>query len=249
MTTLLEVCVDSIQGAINAYENGAGRIELCSSLAAGGLTPSAGLIQFSAKLEMPAFAMIRPQDGHFVFNEMEMDIMKRDIDFCRENGLGGVVIGVTHENGELHLPKLRTLIDHAGDMEVTLHRAFDVTPDPIEALHVASELGVDRILTSGQQESVLDGLELIKEILNKKPASLTVMPGAGITENNVTKVLELDGITEVHAACQSVTDSLYTSNAPSMAENAQFSRLITDPAKVRKMVNNISTYDKNKKQR
>ncbi|NRA21303.1 MAG: copper homeostasis protein CutC [Oceanospirillaceae bacterium] len=242
MSVLLEVCVDSIAGAISAAENGANRIELCSSLAAGGLTPSAGLIHYASKLDIPVYAMIRPQDGHFNFNEFEMDIMKRDIDFCRENGLEGVVIGVTHENGELHLNKLRSLVDHASGLGITLHRAFDVTPDPLEALELAIELGINRILTSGQQESVIDGLALIEALILKKNSNIIIMPGAGITAENVSQILSIHGITEVHAACQSVSKPKYTSNAPSMAANAAFSRLITDPLKVKRLVDNIASY-------
>lgn len=243
MSILLEICVDSIEGAVSAAENGADRIELCSSLSAGGLTPSAGLIHYVAKMDIPAYAMIRPQDGHFNFNEAEMDIMKRDIDFCRESGLAGVVIGITHENGALHFNKLKSLVEHADTMGVTLHRAFDVTPDPIEALELAIEVGVDRILTSGQQESVIDGLPLIVTLLetlkSKQNSTLSIMPGAGITDENVSQVLAIDGITEVHAACQSVSAAYYTNNAPSMAEDAAFSRLFTDPELVRKLVKNV----------
>ncbi|MCJ8322905.1 MAG: copper homeostasis protein CutC [Rhizobiales bacterium] len=243
MSVLLEICVDSIEGVNSAANNGADRIELCSSLSAGGLTPSAGLIHYVAKMDIPAYAMIRPQDGHFCFDEAEMDIMKRDIDFCRESGLAGVVIGVTHENGTLHYNKLKQLVEHADGMGVTLHRAFDVTPDPLEALELAIEVGVNRILTSGQQESVIDGLALIETLVEKvkaKNSSLSIMPGAGITDENVAQVLAISGITEVHAACQSVSAAYYTNNAPSMAEDAAFSRLFTDPQLVSKLVKNVA---------
>ena len=119
-----EVCVDNIEGAMNAVNNGADRLELCDALGIGGTTPSAGLMQLAAKLGKPIYAMIRPRGGDFIFNFEDMDVMLHDIDTCRKYGMAGIVIGITHENGALDTQKLKRLIDHAEGMGVTLHRAL-----------------------------------------------------------------------------------------------------------------------------
>ena len=197
----LEVCVDTYQGACSAIAGGAARIELCSSLSEGGLTPSAGLMQAAARLKTPCFAMIRPRSGLFGFSEADVRVMLADIRSARDAGLAGVVLGVQNAEGDLDTQVLRQLLEAAGSMGKTLHRVIDVVPDPITALDQAMALGFDRVLTSGAQPLAPDGADLIREIVRRSDGKLAVMPGCGLTPENVRSVLEFTGAYEVHASC------------------------------------------------
>ena len=228
-----EVCVDNIEGAMNAVNNGADRLELCDALGIGGTTPSAGLMQRAAKLGKPIYAMIRPRGGDFIFNFEDMDVMLHDIDTCRKYGMAGIVIGITHENGALDTQKLKRLIDHAEGMGVTLHRAFDLTPDTSEALEIAIELGIERILTSGQKETAIEGAFNIKSVIEKAAGRISIMPCSKINTPNLENLFKIFKTGEVHSSCRTIVGSPYTENAPSMAPGDDFSRHITDPVKVR----------------
>ncbi|MEL6521308.1 MAG: copper homeostasis protein CutC [Pseudomonadota bacterium] len=198
----LEICVDTYQGALNAIEGGADRIELCSSLSEGGLTPSAGLMQAAARLTVPCYAMIRPRSGLFQFSDSEIDIMLKDIATAREAGLAGVVLGLQDKVGALHVPLLGKLVEAAGDLGKTLHRVIDVVPDPLAAVDQAISLGFERILTSGAQPFAPDGADLIGEMVSRAGERLSVMPGCGVTPENVGDLVRRTGASEVHAACR-----------------------------------------------
>lgn len=235
-----EVCVDTIKGAIDAVENGVDRLELCDALGIGGTTPSAGLMKRTAKLGVPIYAMIRPRGGDFIFNFEDMDVMLHDIDRCRHYGMAGIVIGATHENGALDTTKLSRLIEQAGDMGVTLHRAFDVTPDTSEALEQAIDLGIERILTSGQRETALEGVLKIKSVIDEAAGRISIMPCSKINPPNVESLFKIIKVTEIHSSCRTLVGSPYTENAPSMAPGDDFSRHITDPKKVRALASYLN---------
>ncbi|MBT5072727.1 MAG: copper homeostasis protein CutC [Kordiimonadaceae bacterium] len=228
-----EVCVDTITGAMDAVRNGADRLELCDALGIGGATPSAGLMQRAAKLGVPIYAMIRPRGGDFIFNFEDMDVMLHDIDTCRKYGMAGIVIGATHENGALDIAKLARLIEQADGMGVTLHRAFDVTPDTSEALEQAIDLGIERILTSGQRETAIEGVLKIKSVIDEAAGRISIMPCSKINPSNVESLFKLISVSEIHSSCRTLVGSPYTENAPSMAPGDDFSRHITDPKKVK----------------
>lgn len=228
-----EVCVDTIKGALDAVANGADRIELCDALGIGGTTPSAGIMKRAAKLGRPIYAMIRPRGGDFIFNFEDMDVMLHDIDTCRKYGMAGIVIGITHENGALDYQKLKHLIDQADGMGVTLHRAFDVTPDTSEALEQAIELGIERILTSGQKETAMLGALKIKSVIDEAAGRIGIMPCSKINPANLAALFKIFKTSEIHSSCRTLVGSPYTENAPSMAPGDDFSRHITDPVKVR----------------
>ena len=155
---LLEVCVDSAEGLAAAIGGGADRIELCSSLELGGLTPSFGLMRFAARQPLPVYAMIRPRAGDFVFDANELAIMRDDIAMARESGLAGVVLGASRSDGRLDADMLAELVGHSYGMGLTLHRAFDCAgPDFGDALDLAIGLGFERILTSGGAASAVGG--------------------------------------------------------------------------------------------
>lgn len=197
----LEVCVDDVRGLCAAVAGGADRVELCSALALGGLTPSPGLVAWAATAAIRTHAMIRPRMGDFVVDDLDLDVMRRDIDAMRAAGLAGVVFGACLASGGLDIAALRKLCDHAKGMDITLHRAFDLAPDPAEALEIAVDLGFDRILTSGGRPRAEDGLETLAALVAQARGRIVVMPGSGVTVETVGRIVRLTGACEVHASC------------------------------------------------
>lgn len=201
MPALLEVCVDTIEGAEAAVRGGAGRIELCAALSEGGLTPSAGLMRRAAALPVSVYAMIRPRGGDFRFSPADEAVMAADIEAARAAGLAGVVLGAQGADGGLDAAMLARLSDAAGPLGRTLHRVIDVVPDPIAALDRAVGLGFERVLTSGGAATAAGGAERIARMVRHGGGRIVVMPGAGLTPGNVTQVLDATGANEVHASC------------------------------------------------
>lgn len=201
MAVLLEVCVDTFEGAEAAVRGGAGRIELCAALSEGGLTPSAGLMRAAAALPVPVHAMIRPRGGLFHFTDRDLAIMLDDIAGARDAGLAGVVLGAQGPDGGLDIGMLTRLSAAAGLMGRTLHRVIDVAPDPLVALEQAMALGFERVLTSGAQPLAPDGTDLIAAMVRRAAGRVSVMPGCGLEPGNVARVVAETGAHEVHAAC------------------------------------------------
>jgi copper homeostasis protein len=197
---LLEACVDSPQSALAAEQGGAGRVELCSDLFAGGCTPSAGSVLLARRLlSIPVNVIIRPRGGDFCYSEAEYEEMRLDIEFCKRAGVAGVVIGILTPEAVVDVSRTAALIELARPLSVTFHRAFDVTRDPWEALETLISLGVDRILTSGQEPSVLEGLDLICELVKTAGDRVIVMPGGGISARNIRKIADATAALEIHA--------------------------------------------------
>lgn len=195
----LEVCIDSIESAIASQRGGAKRVELCDNLFEGGTTPSAGCIKIVRKhIDIDLYVMIRPRGGDFLYSDLEFEIMKSDIRIAGELGANGVVFGLLNADGSIDKMRTAELIQLARPMGVTFHRAFDVTPDPFQALEDLMELGVDRLLTSGQEATAFEGAELISELVKRVNGSLSIMPGGGITEKNINKISKITGCKEFH---------------------------------------------------
>jgi copper homeostasis protein len=187
---MLEACVDSVEAAVAAQQGGADRVELCADLLEGGCTPSAGTIQLARqRLNIRMHVIIRPRGGDFCYSDVEFESMQLEIAFAKQAGADGVVIGVLNQDGSVDVERTRALIELARPLSVTFHRAFDVTRDPFEAMESLIGLGVDRILTSGQEPSVLEGLDLITELVKQAGDRIIIMPGAGITERNLRKIM------------------------------------------------------------
>ena len=199
MTVLLEVCVDSPEGLAAAIAGGADRIELCSALEVGGLTPTPGLIAQAAAAPIPVYAMIRPRPGSFVFGDSDIDAMLREIDAVRSAGLPGIVLGASHADGALDGKTLERLLRQSHGVGATLHRAFDLVPDLDEAVDMAVELGFERILTSGRALTCIEGLDDLEGIFARAAGHITIMPGSGINIGSVGKLLERVPFTEIHS--------------------------------------------------
>lgn len=181
---LVEVCSNSLQSALNAEKAGADRIELCSELAVGGITPSYGLLKsVRERINIPVRVLIRPRSGDFTYSDDEFEIIKTNISFCKDLGFEGVVSGVLHADFTLDMERTKELVETAKDLNFTFHRAYDWVKRPIETLKMLEVIGVDAILTSGQQKKALEGIDLLSD-LNKRCINTTIMPGSGINSDN-----------------------------------------------------------------
>ncbi|QDL56838.1 copper homeostasis protein CutC [Rhodoferax aquaticus] len=199
---LVEVCVDSAAGLAAAIAGGADRIELCSALAVGGLTPTAGLMALAAQSPVPVYAMVRPHPGDFVFTAADVDAMRHDIDTVRALGLAGVVLGANLADGQLDGATLHTLRQHAQGLGATLHRAFDMVPHIADAVEMAVQLRFERILSSGRAATALAGLPDLALTCQAAAGRISVMPGSGVRPDNVASLrAALPDVYEVHGAC------------------------------------------------
>ena len=196
---VLEVCCGSAGFAIEAEAAGAGRVELCDNLVEGGTTPSAGAIEMTVRrLAIPVMVMIRPRGGDFLYSGAEVDVMLTDIEEARRRGAHGVVFGALSADGSVDRAITEELIAAARPLAVTFHRAFDLSRDLEASLDVLMEIGVDRVLTSAGCASVVEGLEALARLTERAGDELTVLPGGGIRPDNVSRVLGVPGIREIH---------------------------------------------------
>lgn len=205
---IFEVCVDTAMGAKTAETAGADRVELCANLLEGGTTPSAGSMAWVRdQLEIDVMVLIRPRGGDFVYSAAETEVMLRDIEAVGRAGLAGVVIGVLCPDGSLDLPVVRALVEAARPLQVTFHRAFDMCADPDVALEQLVDLGVDRILTSGRKDAAADGLATLSRQVEIAGDRISIMPGGGIFESDIRRVVEESGAHEVHFAAAVIRES------------------------------------------
>lgn len=198
-TPIIEGCVDSHTSALAACRGGADRLELCANLAIGGTTPSPALFkQVQRDCEVKINVLIRPRFGDFLYSEPEMEEMCTEIRAFQALGANGVVIGALTPQGDLDLEKMRRLMDCAGNMEVTLHRAFDMARDPLETLEAAAALGCRTILTSGQASSAPAGVALLRELHTRAAGRIDIMAGCGVKRENIRAIYEGAGVTSFH---------------------------------------------------
>lgn len=205
---VLEVLVDSVEAARAAHAGGADRLELCQNLFEGGTTPSAGLIAaVVAAVPLPVNVMLRPRGGDFCYTESEFDVVRRDLSVAQHAGAAGVVFGFLLPDGSVDRQRCAALVAAGRPLSLTFHRAFDVTRDPFAALEDLIMLGIDRVLTSGQEASVWEGAELITQLVQQAAGRIVVMPGGGIRERNVTRILQQTGAREIHVSASGPVNS------------------------------------------
>ena len=200
MSILIEVCVDTAEGLAEAIRGGAGRIELCSALDVGGLTPSVGMMQRAAGAGVPIYAMIRPRPGDFVWSPDEIALMETDIEAAYRAGMQGVVLGASQPDGRLDPDVLALLVARAVNMGLTLNRCFDLVPDFSEALEQAIALGFHRVLTSGGERTAAEGADRLASLMAQARGRIRIMPGAGISAQTLAALCDLP-LREVHASC------------------------------------------------
>jgi copper homeostasis protein len=211
---LLEVCVASADDAAVASAAGADRLELNAALALGGLTPSLGtIVEARQATALPLIVMIRPRPGGFCYSEREFRILRRDVDFALSNGADGIAFGVLTESGEID-ERVRQVVRQVGSKQVVFHRAFDVTPDPFAALEALIDLGVRRVMTSGQEETAPQGAPLIRQLLDRAAGRIEILPAAGINRLSVADLVARTGCDQVHASLRASWPDPSTSARP-----------------------------------
>ena len=201
---IIEFCAESYEYAMRAEKAGADRIELCKDLHLDGLTPD----YKSAKrtidtLNIPVFVLIRPRKGDFMYSDEEFELMKQDIVKFKEIGCKGIVSGVLNDDSSIDIERTKELIELSEPLEFTFHRAFDVVSDPLKEIEKLIELGVDRVLTSGQKDKAIEGLELLKEFKNISKNKIKIMPGSGINKSNIVNFKSFD---EIHGSFKKETN-------------------------------------------
>ena len=241
---ILEICAGSVESAIAARDGGAKRIELCAALEIGGVTPSAGLIAETRKVEgLTLNVIIRPRGGDFLYNSYEAAAMEQDIRNCKLLGCDGVVIGALTPDGDIDTVLCQRLIDVADGMSVTFHRAFDMCRDPRKALEELIAMGCDRVLTSGQAATAEAGIPLLKELVEQADGRIIIMPGCGVGSSNAARILQATGATEIHASARKSVGSgmLFRHSGVSMStpDSDEYARKETDVDEVRNIVKQI----------
>jgi copper homeostasis protein len=239
MRPIVEVCCGSLASAIAAQEGGAHRVELCANLYEGGTTPSHGTLELAReKLDIEINVLVRPRGSDFVYDGDEMEIIRRDVAKCKELGIDGVVIGFLTPEGEIDTEKTKEIVELARPMSVTFHRAFDMCRDPYVALDELIEIGVDRILTSGQVNMAPDGVDLIAELVRKAGDRVIIMPGAGLDVENIAQFHAKVGAKEYHSTLWDKVESVMEFRMPGvfmggLPEIPEFTGMQTDPERVR----------------
>ena len=199
----LEICAFNLSSALIAQQSGADRIELCASPEEGGTTPSPGLIRTARELlRIQLYPIIRPRGGDFLYSEEEYLTMLRDIDYCKQIGCNGVVIGLLTKDGSIDKERSARLVEAAYPMGVTFHRAFDWASNPYEALEDIIGIGCERILTSGQRPTAMEGADLIDQLVRAADERIVIMPGSGVRASNVIALAETTGASEFHTSAR-----------------------------------------------
>jgi len=212
---LLEICCGSLDDALAAERGGADRVELCSALFLGGLTPSLGaVIEAKARLKIPVMVMIRPRGAGFWYTEPEFAVMERDATLAVDHGADGIVFGILRPDGTIDVERCQRMRRIIGARQAVFHRAFDVTPAPFKALDQLVELGVTRVLTSGQEDSAPEGCELIKRLMDYAGDRIEILPGGGIKLYNLQQVVAVTGCRQVHLTAFRTQADLSTQARP-----------------------------------
>lgn len=235
----LEVCVDSVESALAAKRGGADRLELCSNLIIGGTTPTSALFEEIRNIsDIRTHVLIRPRFGDFCYSDYEFRVIVKEVRKFRELGAEGVVIGILKPDGTLDMKRMKQLMEEAGDMSVTLHRAFDVCADPFEAMEQAKEMGIHTILTSGQKNHCLEGKDIIKELVQRENGQVTIQVGAGVDADTIQKIQPYTGAHAFHMSGKTVAESemVYRKEGVSMGLPAfsEFEIIRTEEEKIQK---------------
>lgn len=238
-----EVCANSVESCVEAQRGGADRVELCAGIPEGGTTPSYGDIVMARKLLITTklHVIIRPRGGDFLYSDLEREIMLEDVRMARRLGVDGVVFGVLTSDGDIDMDFMRQLMAESEGMSVTFHRAFDVCRNPFVALEQIIELGCDRILTSGQMPKAEDGVELLKQLVEKAGDRIIIMPGCGVNAGNIAKIAQITGAKEFHFSARSKHESgmQFRKSRVSMGGSVmidEYSRDVTDELIVKDII-------------
>jgi len=235
---MMEVCVDSVESAVNACKGGASRLELCTALSEGGLTPTPGMLRIIKSLvTIPVFVMLRPRGGDdFVYSRYEVEVMMNDAVVLKEWGADGFVFGALTASGEIDKSVCREIMDVVSPLPATFHRAFDVCRNTTMALSTIIELGFSRILTSGQELTAGKGIPVIKKLISNADGRIIIMPGAGITRANIGEILRQTGAREFHASAKVLKTCSGSPGKCIMGLRSEENTFVTSEELVREMV-------------
>jgi copper homeostasis protein len=244
MKIIAEICANSVQSAINAQKGGASRVELCDNLEEGGTTPSLSQIELTRKyLTIQVNVIIRPRGGDFLYNDLEFKIMRKDIHHCGQAKCDGVVFGILNPDGSIDKQRNKELVDiaHEYGMSTTFHRAFDRCADLFKSLEDIIEIGCDRILTSGGMKTAPEGRVILKQLIEKADNRIIIMPGGGITENNIEFVAKATGLKEFHGSFRNRYHGKMNYISDIFNDiNEEYSILLSDPEKVKSAIENAN---------
>lgn len=236
----IEICANSVQSCIAAQEGGADRVELCAGIPEGGTTPSYGMIRSAReRIHIGLNVIIRPRGGDFLYSDMEVEEMLYDIAIARKAGADGLVFGALTPEGDVDTDVMGRLMDAAGDLPVTFHRAFDHARDPFSALEKIRQLGCRRILTSGQSPTAQAGIKVLEELVRLSGDRLIIMPGCGVNASNIADIARMTGAAEFHLSARSEVESrmTYRNPAASMGKDSEdYSIQVTSAEKVAEVV-------------
>jgi len=239
---VVEVSIEGVDGLLVAQDNGADRVELCAGVIEGGITPSIGMVREALRrARVPVFVIVRPRGGDFLYSEAEFESMRQDVIALKELGVPGVVTGCLTAGGEVDEQRTAELLRLARPMSFTFHRAFDMVRDPVQALEVLVSLGVDRLLTSGQRATAMEGLANLKHLGQVANERMIVMPCGGLRAANIGQVCRETGLWELHFAAHKMEPSAMTYRNPQVAmggisQDHEYLRTVTDPTEVRTRV-------------
>lgn len=241
MNFTLEIAAFTLDGALAAQNAGADRIELCDNPGEGGTTPSLGMLKTARKmLGVQVYPIIRPRGGHFVYNDAEFEMMKTDVQICKALRYDGVVIGLLNADGTVDKKRCAELVELAGEMGVTFHRAFDRTADPFKALEDIIDTGCERILTSGQVPNALDGADLIFKLVEQAGDRISIMPGSGVRSDNIIAIAEKTCAVEFHSSARLNVTSKKNKAKASMNEDLPV--VSVDEKEVKAMIKALEKY-------
>lgn len=231
----LEICCFNLESAIIAAESGADRIELCADPASGGTTPATGLIKtVRKKIGIELYPIIRSRGGDFLFSEEEFEMMLYEVEVCKSAGCEGIVIGLLLPDGQVDKSKVAKLIEKAYPLGVCFHRAFDWTRNPFEALEDIIDMGCERILTSGQRPTAIEGTQLIKDLIQQADGRIEIMPGSGIRAENIREIKDKTGAKQFHSSARILKKSAMTFAQPFMNEDQ--STVTADKGEITQMI-------------
>jgi copper homeostasis protein len=238
---LLEVCVDSVESAVAAERGGAHRVELCTSLFNGGVTPSAGLIATVRQaITIPLHVMIRPRGSDFCYSDAEFQVMQRDILMAKQLRTDAVVFGILDLDGSVDGSRTKQLLDLAAPLTTTFHRAFDMSSDLVASLRDLQLAGVHRVLTSGGKQTAVEGAATLKALVAAAAGTIAIVAGGGITNRNVLDLIDQTGVREIHATLRSTVPSpmRYHNDAISLGaeKNTEYQRLVVQEQTVQKLL-------------
>jgi copper homeostasis protein len=242
----LEVCIDSVESAKAAERGGARRVELCSDLLEGGITPGAGLItSVRQRIEISLFVMIRPRGGDFCYTDLEFEVMQQEIAHARNLGADGVVLGLLDDNGRIDVARTRKLVEFAAPLPVTFHRAIDMTPNLIASMEDVIATGAVRILTSGGAPSVPRGVAEITHLVQAARGRIAIMPGGGITAENIAAISHATGAREFHSSVRTSFPSPMRFHKQGMAmgdlRDHEYQRFVVREERVRALVSALDS--------